>query len=392
MHGRQPRFSPPLVEAMIVVVVAAVALGGLLAPVLLVNASWDRVGPAAVALAVIQAAALWRRRRHPLAVLAVTLAALLLAQALGDENAASFYGPHVAAYTAATYPLRRALIALGFVAAAALLELLLRWFDASEPSGLLFGFNGVLVAIAWGIGRYVRVRRAYVETLVAYAQQLETDRDEQARQAVLEERRRIARELHDQVAHHLGVVALQTGAARRWLVRDRERADAAMKSAEQSVRTALTTMPVILEALRADTGAELAPQAGLDDLGDLVARVAAAGLPVELSITGDRRPLDPAVESTAYRIVQEALTNTIKHAGPTHASVQLRFASNRLDVEVNDDGYGLAATRKDGGGFGLIGMRERIDLLGGQLVAAAGEGGGFTVRATLPLQPEHTPP
>ncbi len=157
-----------------------------------------------------------------------------------------------------------------------------------------------------------------------------------------------------------------------------------MKSAEQSVRTALTTMPVILEALRTDAGAELSPQAGVDDLDDLVARVCAAGLPVELSITGERRPLDPAVESTAYRVVQEALTNTIKHAGPARASVQLRFTSNRLEVEVNDDGYGLAATRHNAGGFGLIGMRERIEAAGGAFSVESNRGEGTTIAVSVP--------
>jgi signal transduction histidine kinase len=240
--------------------------------------------------------------------------------------------------------------------------------------------------MAWGLGRYVRVRRDYIATLVAYAHQLEVDRDEKARRAVLDERRRIARELHDQVAHHLGIAALQTAAARRWLDRDAERAGAAMLSAEEAVRVALTTMPVILEALRTDNAAvDLAPQPTLRDVQDLITRVTDAGLPVELRVEGERRGLSPAIELTAYRIVQEALTNILKHAGPTRSTVRLVFAADRLEIEVADDGAGASTSGGNTGGLGLVGMRERVGLLGGTLAVGPRSTGGFTVRAVLPL-------
>jgi signal transduction histidine kinase len=383
VHVPEPRLRPAVVDAGVSAAVGAVALVGLVLPPLLGVASWGRVGSGVVALAIVQAGALWWRRQNPIAVLLVTLGIVLLAQVVGDENAAWFLGPHVAIYTAGVER-RHDLAALGIVAGAAACGLLLWWLGPPGQSIVLLSPTGWSLVAAWGVGRYVHVRRAYIATLVSYAHQLEAERDEQARRAVRDERRRIARELHDQVAHHLGVVALQTGAARRWLGRDAARADEAMTNIEASVRSALTTMPVILEALRSDTANELAPARGVADIEDLVTRVTAAGLPTELSVVGRRRALPPAVEATAYRVVQEALTNTMKHAGRARATVGLSFAGDHLGVEVCDDGDGLASTTT-GGGFGLAGMRERIDLLGGVLVSGPREGGGFTVRATIPV-------
>jgi signal transduction histidine kinase len=339
-----------------------------------------------------QAVVLWWRRRHPLGVLTATILVLLTAQALLDTNATSYLGPYAAAYALARYGSRRqaalglAGLGLAAVANAAIVQFVP---GGDRVTALLPGATGIMILIAWGVGRYVRVRRDYLDTLVAYAHQLEVERDEKARSAVLEERRRIARELHDQVAHHLGIAAVQTGAARRWLDRDSERAGAAMASAEAAVRVALTTMPVILEALRTDDAGDLAPQPTLRDLESLIARVTDAGLPVDLRFEGERRALNPAVELTAYRIVQEALTNTMKHAGVAHATVCLSFDADQLEIEVADDGAGAAARNDSAGGLGLIGMRERVEVLGGTLATGPRDGGGFSVRAVLPVaEPE----
>jgi signal transduction histidine kinase len=260
---------------------------------------------------------------------------------------------------------------------------------ASSDDAVLAWPNGLLIGAAWAVGRYVRMRRAYLDTVLAYTHQVEADRAAHARQAVLEERRRIARDLHDQVAHHLSVVSLQTVAARRWIMRDRDRAVAALEAAEQASRTALQTMPVILEALRVDTDSDAQdPQPTLADLDALVARVTSTGLPVDLEISGDRRPLHPTVELTAYRIIQEALTNTMKHAGPARATVRLCYARDEVSIEIDDDGHGLAAPARNGAGFGLIGMRERVELLNGSLTAGPRPGGGFAIRALLPLTEE----
>lgn len=394
MHEQRLRLNPRVTDALVVAVVAAIGLFGLLGPVWVADADPSRVTVPAVALAVVQAAVLGWRRRWPLAVLTLMLGAVLVAQLLGIENSASFAGPHVAGYSVALYTARpRAFAGLAVLAVAAGLDLVVTRVagGASSDDPVLAWPNGVLIGAAWAVGRYVRMRRAYLDTVLAYTHQVEADRAAHARRAVLEERRRIARDLHDQVAHHLSVVSLQTVAARRWIMRDRDRAVAALEVAEQAFRTALQTMPVILEALRVDTDSDARdPQPTLADLDALVARVTSTGLPVDLEISGDRRPLHPTVELTAYRIIQEALTNTMKHAGPARATVRLCYASDEVSIEIDDDGHGLAAPARNGAGFGLIGMRERVELLNGSLTAGPRPGGGFAIRALVPLTEETT--
>ena len=390
MQQRRPRFDPRVVDAW---VIALVALPGIIEFLILTRSA---AGPPAevgqvnvvvgLLLTLVNAAALWWRRRHPLPVLAITLAVLVVAQVVARPYAGSFVIPYAAGYAVAAYGTRRTAIAgLAGVVVAAALDFVVTNIANAGPT--VVTPTAVLMVASWGIGRYVRVRREYLDTLVAYTHQLEVDRDEKARRAVLEERRRIARELHDQVAHDLGIAALHTSAARRWLGRDSERAEQAMASAEHAVRGALTTMPAILQALRIDEAtADLAPQPMLDNLDHVIAQVSGAGLAVDLRVEGERRRLDPAVELAAYRVVQEALTNTLKHANAASATVVLRFGTDRLEIEVTDDGSGGSATG-DGSGLGLIGMKERVDVLGGTLVASPNDGGGFTVHATLPLAP-----
>ncbi len=389
MDQRAPRFPPRLVDALVVAAVGLPGVLGLVAAMAVVPAVPPPVPVATVLLLVFQAAVLWWRRRRPAEVFAATLMALLAAQALGDGTATSFLGPHAAAYALGAYGRRRtAILGLGGLAVAAVAELAVVTIPptAAQTGAILFGPTGATIAVLWGVGRYVGMRRDYVDTVVAYAAQLEVDRDEKARRAVLEERRRIAQELHDQVAHHLGIAALHTSAARRWLGRDRDRAAHALASAEDAVRGALTTMPAILRALRVDDASDdMAPQPGLDGLDRLIAQVSQTGLAVELRVEGDRRAVGPPVELAAYRIVQEALTNTLKHTDARRSTVVLRFAPDQLVVQVTDDGSGTVAERRDGAGLGLIGMRERVDVLGGALVASPRDGGGFEVRATLPL-------
>ncbi|HEX2028976.1 MAG TPA: sensor histidine kinase [Nitriliruptorales bacterium] len=388
-HAPRRRLPPRFVDAAVVLLVAVVALLGL--------AVWWWAGDpdvplwASVLLGVGQAAALWWRRTRPLVVLAATLVLLVAAQAIGDLNAASFWGPHVAVYSAAAYSRdRRAWVALVVLVVAALLDgAAVAWIDDSPAGPVLISPSGLAAVIAWGSGRYVRMRRDYVETLVAYAQQLERQQEQRAQQVILDERRRIARELHDQVAHHLGVVSLQTAAARRWLDRDRDRAAQAVESAEQAARNALSTMPRILRALRAtDAARDLHPQPTVDELPQLVDDVSGTGLPTTLEIEGERRPLRDDVELTTYRIVQEALTNAMKHAGPARAVVRLRYRLDRLDVEVTDDGHGPAASPGAGARQGLVGLRERVELVGGELHAGPNPGGGFRIQATLPTRTE----
>jgi signal transduction histidine kinase len=389
MHERPRRFPPRFVDAGVVAAVGVVGLFGLVGPVVLFGASPQRVSAAGVALVVIHAAALWWRRHHPLTVLAVTLAALVAAQALGDPNAPSFIGVHAAAYSAGAYHgRRRAFVALAVLGVAAGVDAAVVQLGRADTSyaAVAIGPFGIFALAAWIVGRYVAVRRAYLDMLVAYSHQLEKDRDEQARHAVRDERRRIARDLHDQVAHHLGVVSLQTSAARRWLDRDPSRTATALEAAEEAARAALQTMPAILHALRADdTRADLGPQPTLAGIDDLITAVASDDVAVDLRVHGTRRTLPSAVELTAYRVIQESLTNAVKHAGPARVVVALTYAPDHLDVEISDDGHGAAASSSSGARLGLVGMQERVELLDGTFRAGPRQGGGFTVRATLPV-------
>jgi signal transduction histidine kinase len=374
------------VDGLVVVLVGAAGIVGLVVSVL---AAEPAAAPVlSLLLVLLQAGALWWRRRQPLVVLMVTLVALLVAQAIGDINAASFLGPHAAAYAVAVYADRtRALTGVAVVTIAAALDgLVVTWLAGDLPYGpVLLGPIGAFVLIAWGVGRYVHVRRAYLDAVLAYTHQLEQDRHEHLQRAVREERRRIARDLHDQVAHHLGVISLQTSAARQWLGRDQARTATALASAEQASRTALETMPTILQALRADDG-EVArvPQPTLADVDHLVDQLRAAGVTIDVEVHGDPRPLHPTVELTAYRVIQESLTNVTKYAGPAEITIRLQYRRGWFDVEVEDDGHGSAATPGEGTGLGLVGMRERVQLLDGELVTGPRDGGGFRVHASLP--------
>jgi signal transduction histidine kinase len=387
MHTRHAGWDPRTVDGLVVVLVGAAGTLGLTAPLLLgVRPSV----PSALSLLLVlmQAGVLWWRRRRPQLVFVITLVAVLLAQAFGDINAASFLGPHAAAYALAAYTDRtRALTGIGIViVTAALNGAVVTWLADDLPYGpVLLGPSGVGVLFAWGVGRYVQVRRAYLEAVLAYTRQLEQDRDAHLQRAIREERRRIARDLHDQVAHQLGVISLQTSAARRWLGRDQERAASALASAEQASRTALETMPTILQALRSDEGdAGREPQPTLADVGGLLDQMRDAGITIDLEVQGEPHDLHPTVELTAYRVIQESLTNVVKHAGPAQVTVRLHYGHGRFEIDVEDDGHGPAASTGTGQGLGLVGMRERVQLLDGELVTGPRDGGGFRVHASLP--------
>jgi len=241
---------------------------------------------------------------------------------------------------------------------------------------------GLIVATPWLLGRSIRARSLRLELL-------EREHAQRERVAVGEERARIARELHDVVAHSVGVMVVQAQGAGRVLDRDPERAREALEAIERTGRTALEEMRRSLGVLRRpDAGAPLAPQPGIDALGALVEQARQSGLTVELITEGEPAPLPAGVDLSAYRIVQEALTNTLKHAGPVHARVAVRYGDRRLKLQISDDGApgrgsnGIPST----GGQGLIGMRERVALYGGDLQAEHRPQGGFLVRASLPLE------
>ena len=244
-------------------------------------------------------------------------------------------------------------------------------------------------AISWVAGFAVRARAEQAEVAESRATQAEQERDAATRVAVAEERARIARELHDIVAHAVSVMVLQVGAVRHQLpdamAEDRD----ALRSVEQAGRGALAEMRRLLSVMRRDgDGLELAPQPGLDGLDSLIKEIDRAGLPVELHVAGERFPLPPGIDLSAYRIVQEGLTNALKHARATHAEVTVRYAPNAVGIEVHDDGTGATPSDGHGHGHGLIGIRERVKLYGGEMTAGTTNGGGFTLSTRLPLTPD----
>ena len=240
----------------------------------------------------------------------------------------------------------------------------------------------------WLAGRVVRSRAELTAELHEAAQVAHEQREADAARAVAEERRRIAREMHDVLAHSVSTMVIQAGGARRILARDPQRAIEAAALIERTGREALSEMRHLLGVLHAgDEAAALAPQPTLHELGALIERSRAAGLPVELHVTGELGELPAGVDLAAYRVVQEALTNALKHGGG-HAEVRVDRGGDELLLTVSDHGDGTPRPRAESGGHGLVGMRERVRVIGGDLRAGPRPGGGFEVEARLPLQGE----
>jgi signal transduction histidine kinase len=246
-------------------------------------------------------------------------------------------------------------------------------------------FIPLLFGIAWLAGFALNARAEQADAAKARAAQAEREREAAARVAVAEERTRIARELHDIVAHAVSVMVLQVGAVRHRLPDGLDDESDALRGVEQAGRTALTEMRRLLSAMRRDgDDLELVPQPGLDGVSTLVTEVGRAGLPVTLRVEGEAIPLPRAIDLSAYRIVQEGLTNALKHARATRADVTLRYAPDELAIEVRDDGAGSAAVG-NGSGYGLVGVRERVKIYGGTMTAGGAPDGGFVLDARLPL-------
>ncbi|MDQ3237349.1 MAG: sensor histidine kinase [Actinomycetota bacterium] len=337
-------------------------------------------------------ALLWRRRA-PLVVLLIAVTVLGIQANLFDPPdqppLSSFIIFLVVSYSVAVHGEgRRAVVA---AAAAFATEILIidlpRLLAGENPGNIIPAW--ILYLMLWFVGRTIRQSRLQAERLQDLATQLELEREEKARTAVAEERSRISRELHDVVAHSVSVMVVQSQAAQRLLEGEQRNARQALESIETTGRQALTEMRRLLGILRrTDAELALAPQPGLEHLDALIEQTREAGLPVELSVEGDVGSLPPGVDLTAYRIVQEALTNTLKHAGPAHARVTIRRRDDGMELEVADDG--AASGKGDGSGQGLIGMRERVALYGGALESGRRDGGGYIVRARLPLASNRT--
>jgi signal transduction histidine kinase len=248
--------------------------------------------------------------------------------------------------------------------------------------------NPVVVVAAYFRGVSVRSTRAYLDELERRVATADALAEEQARQAVADERTRIAREMHDVVAHGMSVMVVQAGAASRVLAERPDQAAEALANIESTGRESLAEMRRLLGVLRdpdgTDGGMELAPQPGIGDLDALVGTFRDAGLESDLTVDVGE-PLPAGVDLTVYRLVQEGLTNVLKHAGPARASVSVVRAGPIVTVVVDDDGRGAGADHREPGGHGLVGMRERVALFGGTLDAGPRPGGGFEVRAQLSL-------
>jgi signal transduction histidine kinase len=341
----------------------------------------------AMALAAVAGGVLVLRRSVPLAVLATTLAAMAAVVALGDEPTGLSTG--IALYTTAAMCERRvSLAALVPVAAiAAALSAATADTEGRQASAPFGATVAVLLAVGiWGLGAYAQTRRRYTRALTQRAAQAEREREQLAKIAVHEERASIARELHDIVAHSVTVMLVGVRGARDVLHTAPAVADKTLARVEASGEQSLTELRRILALLRSPGhGAEPHPQPSLAELGVLVANYQAAGLPVRLEVTGQQRPLPGGVELSVYRIVQEALTNVLKHSHPTRVTVALSFRGSRLEVEVVDDAKRQPDRSDATTGHGIVGMRERVVLLGGELETGRRVGGGYRVAAWLPV-------
>jgi signal transduction histidine kinase len=318
------------------------------------------------------------RRRAPLAVAAVVMGALVvesLAVGSAPTPDSLLIAWLLAIYSVAANCERLPALAGGVLSLGAGLV----WMGVDDFLLPLVVFGG-----AWLAGRLVRQRHVYALALEERAAALERERDANARVAAAEERARIARELHDVLSHSVSVMVVQAGAERMALGNGRAAPGEALEAIEKTGRQALGEMRRLLGLLRADDEpAAHAPQPTVAELDRLVSQVREAGLPVELEIQGEPGSLPPGVAVSAYRIIQEALTNVLKHAGPASARVVVRYTANELALEVADDGTG--AREACDAGHGLVGMRERVALYGGDFDAGSRSGGGFVVRARLPL-------
>jgi len=262
-------------------------------------------------------------------------------------------------------------------------------FPSSEILFRVFSllWNGVLLMATWWFGNTLRINREQTLQLKDHTEQLMREREVNARRAILDERLRIARELHDVLAHHVSVMGIQAGAARQVLKQYPEKALSSLNLIETSSRRAVAELYRLLGFLRDENQVEVfTSQPGLQQLEKLVADIQNAGLPVEVKITGEKREIPETVDLSAYRIVEEALTNSLKHAGPAKAIVVVDYQKDILLLDITDNGHGNVS-REDRaiGGKGLIGMRERVNLLKGEFWAADTPHGGFCVRAKLPL-------
>jgi signal transduction histidine kinase len=342
-----------------------------------------------VVAALVVFAVLTMRRQFPLlplVLVAIAGVATFWIPESSDNEAYGFIGI-LAIYTAAAHTTGVATVVAGVLTVALTVTLMAADGESWNVGGVLF--FSLLLGSPFLVGRLFRARRLRESALEEKTVALARERDERARAAVAEERTRIARELHDVVAHAVSVIVLQARGGRKLLDDEPEEARTAFDTIERTGQQALGEMRRLLGALRAgDELLALAPQPSLSRLDALVDDVMRAGLPVEVRIEGEPRPLPPGIDVSAFRIVQEALTNALRHAGPARAIVALRYDEDGIDVEVADDGTAPSSSNGDGAGHGLAGIRERVAVYGGDFAAGRRPEGGYAIRARLPYAAE----
>ena len=327
------------------------------------------------------------RRRYPLLPIAAQMTAVAI-QALATSDAAEGSGllfpGLVALYSAAAWGSRRvAWTGLVLVAAGAAIQTVEDQHVRTAAQVWAAAFFWLLMLASWAAGQLMQSRR-----IAGEQERRAAEVERRHAEAVVAERSRIARELHDVIAHNMSVIVLHAVAAEGFLEREPERARVPLQQIEESGREALDELRRLLSVIRDGTNETRAldPQPGLADLGALVDSVRTAGVPVELTTEGRAAPLPRTIDLSAYRIVQEALTNTLRHAGPTTAKVTVRYGLDAVEIEVVDEGQGLRNGHSAGAGHGLVGMRERAALYNGSVEADAQPGGGYRVHARLPVE------
>lgn len=363
--------NPILADSMLALALTLIGVGG---------AAVERDRAADVALAFLllglQTLPLAFRRKRPLLVLGIVLTATVV----GTVSVGRFFNPLgvlVALYTVAAHCQRRTAIRAGLISGLVLAVPVLHE-SSYNPTAAIFKL--ALLAAGWMFG-------AYLGELRSRAARAQREKEIETRRAVAEEQARIARELHDVLAHSVSVIVVQAAAAGDVFDSNPERARDALGSIEATGRQALADLRRVLDGVRpVDAGAaDLGPQPGLSGIGALIDQIRSAGLPVDWRIEGVPFEVPPGIDLSAYRIVQEALTNTLKHAGASRAAVVVRYGTSELALDITDDGPGRIGNGDGSSGRGIIGMRERVALYGGDLAAGPGASGGFEVHACFPV-------
>jgi signal transduction histidine kinase len=381
LGSRLRRTNPWVIDALLATAFLVLVLVGHFAATGTARVEYRDADVLSVLLTIGVAAPYYFRRHAPLAVLLISELGVVVLTVRDYQTGATPTVLLVGLYTVAAWCSARARL-IGVVAVVVGLTVVA---VAGIPgaNGADVAFNFVLFAAAYLFGSTMRNRRLYGEQLEERAAALERERDEEARRAVSDERLRIAQELHDVVAHSMGVIAVQAGVGAHVIDADPDEARKSLDAISQTSRSTLAEIRRMLGILREDTGASYAPAPGLADLDRLVRDVGGAGLEVDVRKEGARTELPPGVDFTAYRIVQEALTNVLKHAGRARARVVVGYEENALRLEIVDDGRGVNG-RATPGGHGLMGMRERVGMYGGSFEAGPRTGGGFRVAVRLP--------